>query len=128
MRLSSPFETRYNSFGFDETRLPTCVARTYHALALDEHRIDYLPVLFRKSSSKTSKQPQVPTPEQELLQVWFSGAHSDIGGSYAESDLATITLWWMVSCVQDTLAFDSGYLKRTLTATHAPWGQYKPHK
>jgi uncharacterized protein (DUF2235 family) len=125
LRLSSPFETRYNSFGFDETRLPTCVARTYHALALDEHRIDYLPVLFRKSSSKSSK---ASSTEQELLQVWFSGAHSDIGGSYAESDLATITLWWMVSCVQDTLAFDSGYLKRTLAATHAPWGKYKPHK
>ncbi|GAA5874029.1 hypothetical protein JCM3774_001588 [Rhodotorula dairenensis] len=126
LRRSSPFETRYNSFGFDETRLPNCVARTYQALALDEHRIDYLPVLFRRPSSTSSKQSATDT-EQELLQVWFSGAHSDIGGSYPEGDLAAISLWWMVSCVQDALAFDYGYLKRTLAVTHAHWGQCKPH-
>ncbi|GAA5988037.1 hypothetical protein JCM10908_002037 [Rhodotorula pacifica] len=126
LRRSSPFETRYNSFGFDETRLPTCVARTYHALALDEHRIDYLPVLFRKASSTSAGQP-VSTAESELLQVWFSGAHTDIGGGYAEGDLGAISLWWMVSMVQDKLAFDLSYLKRTLHGMYAAWGEYPAH-
>jgi len=35
---------------------------------------------------------------QDVLQVWFSGVHSDVGGSYPQlqSGLANITLEWMI--------------------------------
>jgi Uncharacterized alpha/beta hydrolase domain (DUF2235) len=36
--------------------------------------------------------------EQDVLQVWFCGVHSDLGGSYPQlqSGLANITLEWMI--------------------------------
>jgi hypothetical protein len=39
----------------------------------------------------------IPT-KQDLLQVWFAGVHSDVGGSYPQlqSGLANITLQWMI--------------------------------
>ncbi len=31
------------------------------------------------------------------LEVWFPGVHSDIGGSYQDTDLSNITLYWMAT-------------------------------
>jgi hypothetical protein len=38
------------------------------------------------------------SPSQDFHQVWFSGVHSDVGGSYKEhaSGLSKITLEWML--------------------------------
>ena len=33
---------------------------------------------------------------QDILQVWFAGVHSDIGGGYPERGLSDITLNWMI--------------------------------
>jgi hypothetical protein len=30
------------------------------------------------------------------LQVWFPGAHSDVGGGYKYRELADLALFWMV--------------------------------
>lgn len=35
-------------------------------------------------------------PGHTFKQVWFAGAHSDVGGGYAESGLANASLHWMV--------------------------------
>ena len=39
-----------------------------------------------------------PPEKQDILQVWFSGVHSDVGGSYEQKDagLSNITLEWML--------------------------------
>jgi uncharacterized protein (DUF2235 family) len=63
------------------------------ALAIDERRSFYEPRLWG---------PPVPTimngKMQDIKQVWFSGAHSDVGGSYpeAESAPAEVSLDWML--------------------------------
>lgn len=58
-----------------------------HAIAIDELRRFYRQNLY-KPSDDTDK----------VKQVWFAGAHSDVGGSYPlnESELAQITLEWMI--------------------------------
>ena len=38
--------------------------------------------------------PEIDT--QRLTQVWFTGMHSDVGGSYAQDGLAHVTLDWMM--------------------------------
>ena len=60
-----------------------------HAVALDEQRSKYSPRLY------TSEGPPV-CPQQTFRQVWFTGCHSDIGGSYADADLSNLTLRWMI--------------------------------
>ncbi|GAA5981308.1 hypothetical protein JCM11641_005639 [Rhodosporidiobolus odoratus] len=121
--FSTPYpslKTRYNSFGIDETLLEPCVGIALQALGLDERRIDYLPVIWRRDGEGVEG--------QKLLQVWFNGAHADVGGGYKEQDLSYLTLTWMVSQLQDHLAFNYDYLKRIEQTTTAPYGQMAPHQ
>jgi len=59
-----------------------------HAVSLDERR-----AFFRQNSFGEPHDPQ-----QEVLEVWFAGVHSDVGGSYKESEsqLSQIALRWML--------------------------------
>jgi hypothetical protein len=60
----------------------------YHALAIDEQRNDFRPLMFDKFNIK----------EQALSQIWFAGAHSDVGGGYPDSDygLQKLSRDWML--------------------------------
>lgn len=70
-----------------------------HALSQDEKRSKFRPVFVRK--------PIDPT-RTRLYQVWFPGAHSDVGGGYDDSnDLAGISLNWMVNLLKDQNIFHS---------------------
>jgi uncharacterized protein (DUF2235 family) len=66
-----------------------------HALSIDEHRKDFPRVKW--ASSREMKKNQNREIEW-LLQVWFAGCHSDIGGSYPETEsrLSDISLKWMI--------------------------------
>ena len=56
-----------------------------HALAIDEKRSKFRANLW-----------DPPAPHQDIQQVWFSGVHSDIGGSYPETGLSNIALRWLI--------------------------------
>ena len=73
-------------YSWFDTRLDRHVENAFQALALDEHRFPYSPTLWEKWKG-------CPT---NLKQVWFPGAHSNIGGSYADAGMADITLAWMM--------------------------------
>ncbi len=72
---------------FHDTRVPDYVANVRHALALHEVREPFEPLLFADRCHAY----------QSLQQVWFPGAHSDVGGSYPahESTLSGLALDWM---------------------------------
>jgi len=63
------------------------MANGRHAISIDERRCYFRNNLWGAQ-----------LPNQTLKQVWFSGVHSDVGGSYAdaESGLSQITLEWML--------------------------------
>jgi uncharacterized protein (DUF2235 family) len=61
--------------------MPLWVDHCFHAMALDETRYNFL--LHR-----------LP-PNPRLSQVWFRGAHSDVGGGNGNHALSSITLDWM---------------------------------
>ncbi|GAA6018170.1 hypothetical protein JCM10207_002856 [Rhodosporidiobolus poonsookiae] len=123
LRFLEQEKPKVNSFGIDESYLEPCVEMAFQALAADERRVDYTPTLWRRRTGGKAE-----ANGQKLLQVWFSGAHSDIGGGYKEQDLSFITLTWMIAQVQDFLAFDFEYLKRIEAKTTALYGQAKPHQ
>lgn len=61
--------------------LPTSSVRyCFHALALDEQRLSFIPIRL-----------------QGGYEVWFRGAHSDVGGGNGNRGLNDITLKWMMS-------------------------------
>lgn len=84
-------------FGFHDTSPSAAMEHGCHALAIDEHRHDFVPTLW------TEPAPAGVTIEQ----VWFAGAHSDVGGGYRTRALADIPLVWMAQKAQaDGLVLD----------------------
>jgi uncharacterized protein (DUF2235 family) len=60
-----------------------------HAVSIDERRAFFRQNLFG---------PPRNTDQQDISEVWFAGVHSDVGGSYPESQsqLSKISLQWML--------------------------------
>ena len=76
--------------GFHNHQLGDVVKHGFHALALDETRSVFAPVLWTSQDEARAK----------IEQVWFRGAHGDIGGqigSFTDArPLANIPLVWML--------------------------------
>lgn len=72
---------------FYDTKIGKNVHVARHALAIDEHRKDFVPTIW------------IPKENLDLQQVWFAGAHSNIGGGYKHdkdgSILSDNALAWM---------------------------------
>jgi uncharacterized protein (DUF2235 family) len=71
---------------FHDTAPSRIVRHGAQALAIDEQRDEFVPTLWTGSA-----------PSGSLIeQVWFAGSHSDVGGGYADRELADIPLLWMI--------------------------------
>ena len=86
-----------DELSFVDEKIPKIVRLAVHALALNEQRTQYAPLLWREDEEPTS-----PT---RLHQCWFLGSHSDIGGGNKYPDLANITFAWVISLLQDLVGF-----------------------
>lgn len=75
--------------------LDSDVGHARHALAIDERRESFARVKWATAGEARKNEGKSPA---WLSQVWFAGCHSDIGGSYPESEsrLSDIALDWMV--------------------------------
>ena len=75
--------SRNDFFSFVDTKLPRAIELGFHAMALDEQRRDFPVTRWDKDA--------------RVEQVWFIGAHSDVGGGYplGESGLSNLALDWM---------------------------------
>jgi hypothetical protein len=71
---------------FHDTQLSSIVESAYHALALDERRLPFMPTLMSPNDQHNAS---------NFEQKWFPGVHSDIGGGYANSGLSDLSLNWM---------------------------------
>jgi len=89
------------------------IGRACHALALEEERDSFHPVLWDDRYVRKDRelyavdynwQPAPADPEKPLAQidrerisqVWFVGVHSDIGGGYSRAGLSYHSLAWMM--------------------------------
>lgn len=72
--------------GFHDTSPSRIVKHGAQALAIDEHRDEFVPTLW------TGAAP----PDALIEQVWFAGSHGDVGGSYSDRELSDIPLLWMI--------------------------------
>jgi len=84
--ISSPINLRFNG--------QNPIIRTgRHAVSIHEHRCFYQDDLWGTPLPASDQYPA-----QDIRQVWFTGVHSDIGGSYIESEagLSKIAFEWML--------------------------------
>ena len=102
-------------YQFHDTTLGPHVENAFHALALDERRSDFAPTLWIQSPTAQA------AGTQKLVQVWFPGVHSNVGGGYEEHGLSDVALAWMASQVEPLLALNIEYL-RTRQDRRNGWG------
>lgn len=96
--VNSPIELRFSG--------QNPIIRTgRHAVSIHEKRC-----CFQDNLWGPSLPPDGDYPGQNIRQVWFTGVHSDVGGSYVESEagLSKITFEWMLlEAMQQGLQVDS---------------------
>jgi len=71
-------------FKFPTSALGPAVKRAYHALSIDDARLAFEPVLWTG-------------PDERIEQVWFAGAHSNVGGGYPKQGMSLVALDWMLA-------------------------------
>ena len=95
---------------FYDTKIGSNVRIARHALALDEHRVDFKPTIW------------APKENMDMQQVWFAGAHCDIGGSYKpdkdDACLSNVALDWMIKEAEKVGLSIENHLKQR-SAQHA---------
>ena len=109
--------SRKDFFSFVDTKLSRAVEFGFHAMALDEQRRDFPVTRWDKDA--------------RVEQVWFIGAHSDVGGGYllTESGLSNLALDWMTLKLASAgvrfVQLPAGPLDATRfgQAFHTPWAK-----
>lgn len=95
---------------FHDTGLGKKIGVALHALALDEHRRPFAPTFW-------TKRVDAELGSQICHQVWFAGAHSNVGGGYLNHDLSDVAMVWMMARSEEKtgLRFDLSVLKGHVT-------------
>jgi len=75
-----------------DRKLSAKVERARHALALDDERTTFSPVLWTERGEKAV----ATIGDERISQVWFAGVHSNVGGGYPDDSLAQVSLHWMM--------------------------------
>ncbi|KIK01582.1 hypothetical protein K443DRAFT_98321 [Laccaria amethystina LaAM-08-1] len=105
-----------NALNIVDTDLPKTVKVALHAISLQENRKKFLPTLWT-----------IPEGGLEDNQVWFAGAHSDVGGGYERHELADISLYWMTGELTSLIDIDLEFLRTFAQVQPDPWGTSQPH-
>jgi uncharacterized protein (DUF2235 family) len=115
--IRMPVLWRYSSVEheFHSLILGSTVKRGYHALALDETRDAFAPVMWLSA-------PDFPG---ELIQMWFRGSHGDVGGQLGgfrpARPLSNIPLIWVLERAEAAgLALPEGWQERFPVDPRAP--------
>jgi len=74
---------------FENGTIGDHINKAIHLVSIDEKRLAFQPTLFNK--------------DDRILEVWFAGVHSDVGGGYWFDGLSDITLEFMINQVNDDL-------------------------
>jgi hypothetical protein len=106
-RMGLPHSTK--EYRFNDTNLDGNIRHAFQALALDEHRSPFSPAVWERiDMHKTTV---------DLRQVWFPGAHSNVGGGYNDQEIANISLAWMMDQLASIgIAFKDDYIDEIFAA------------
>lgn len=84
--LSDFINLVFYRFKFPDYYLSKSVERACHALAIDDERHSFHPLLWSQDKGD----------DERIEQVWFVGAHSNVGGGYPKQGVSLAALNWMM--------------------------------
>lgn len=85
------------------------VKYAHQALAIDDERTAFWPYVWREQNRN----------KDTVEQVWFAGMHSNVGGGYGRSGMASVALHWMMLRAEKRgLEFEKGAMEKALADSH----------
>ncbi|KAJ5578044.1 uncharacterized protein N7459_007008 [Penicillium hispanicum] len=88
---------------FYDTSLSNKIDYAFQALALDEDRTSFAPTLWERPRHVRT----------HLRQVWFPGAHSNVGGGLPDQEIANLSMAWMMDQLASIgIAFEDGTIDK----------------
>jgi len=94
-----------DKYRYHDVGLNPAIQNAVHALAIDERRKPFAPDLWTRPAGWSG----------QLVQAWFPGVHSNVGGGYDPDGLANEALHWVVEKAEQLgLEFDAAYLAHFL--------------
>jgi uncharacterized protein (DUF2235 family) len=100
-----------------DLKLSSKVRKACHALAIDDERNTFHPVLWDESEETLADGAPVEQArhidEERISQVWFAGMHANVGGGYPDDSLSYVSLRWIadeackhgLKCTPDLLRY-----------------------
>lgn len=82
---------------FENGTISSIIEKALHLLSIDERRIAFMPTLMNR--------------EDKVTEVWFSGAHSDIGGGFHYDGLSDNTLKFMIGFIENSTDISLDFLE-----------------
>lgn len=108
-------------------KLTNKVEYAYQALAIDDERTSFWPHVWREQGredvccehGRENNRMDKNRKEGKVEQVWFSGMHSNVGGGYGRSGMASVALHWMMLRAQSCgLQFEDGTVGQAFDDSH----------
>lgn len=118
--IASPYALPPSTYLRYLAKYLTGVEHAFQALGLDEHRSSFSPTLWwLHPSARYTRTSDKSIIDPELVQTWFPGHHSDIGGGNRDHKISNITLLWMIDnfTSRGLLDFDIEYVKSITSST-----------
>jgi uncharacterized protein (DUF2235 family) len=91
-RLADAWNALIWQFKFNTTSLTPIVEKGCHALAMNDDRASFQPVLWSERKEDV---------RSRVEQVWFAGAHSNVGGGYPQQGMSLVSLGWMMTRAEE---------------------------
>ena len=79
-------------YSFRDLLLHSSVDKGCHAVSIDDTRRTFHPMMWDE---------RLEGNDDRIQQVWFAGVHSNVGGGYPKSQMALVTLKWMLGHAMD---------------------------
>ena len=89
-------ETISSDVVFENGTLDPRIKRAVHIVSLDEDRVAFEPTLINRDEEKPGR----------IVEAWFPGVHSDIGGGYWHDGLSDVGLSFMIERCREALGED----------------------
>jgi uncharacterized protein (DUF2235 family) len=81
---------------FGDRSLLANVGHARQALSLDDERRTFFPIPWDEIAEAKLRAKDKRIQPDRLLQVWFAGAHADVGGGYPDDGMSYVPLCWMI--------------------------------
>ena len=98
------------------------VRHIIHALSLDDDRARIFTPIFITNKASVEQCGKEIINSRKINQVFFSGAHSDVGGGYSDTEIDGVSLNWMIGELNgyNLLPKNSGVYSDAYGKTHDP--------